>query len=154
MIRTGLVLALVAVLSAGCADQGSKQMVTRPKPDTGEGGGAAERRVVLFRVAVDVDGQPIEEPWSLHFSGLRLFTVVGPKDVSLTSRHSFLPGRPTSAASDEGWAFLALAPGSYQLQFEGMAIRFAMAGSQYISSEAVPIGRSPSSVLVVRVMRA
>jgi hypothetical protein len=149
MMRTGLVLAFVGVLSAGCADQNIKQMVTRPKPGPGEAGGAAERKVVLFRVTVDVDGQAMEEPWSLHFNGLRLFTVVGPKDVSLTSRHSFLPGRPNSAASDEGWGFVALVPGSYQLVVEGMAIRFAMPGSQYFSSEAVPVGRSPSSVFVV-----
>jgi hypothetical protein len=148
--RTGLALALVAALSAGCADQGAKQMATRPKPGASEAGGAGERRVVLFRAVVDVAGEPLEEPWSPHFpSGLRLFTVVGPKDARLTSRRSFLPGRPTSAASDAGWAFLALPPGAYQLVFEGMAIRFAMAGAQFISSEAVPIGRSPPSVFVV-----
>ena len=126
--RTALALALVAALSAGCADQGAKQMTTRPKPGTSEGGDAAERRVVLFRAVVDVGGEPMDEPWSLHFSGLRLFTVVGPKDARLTSRHSFLPGRPSSAASDNGWGFFALPPGAYQLVFEGNAIRFAMAG--------------------------
>jgi hypothetical protein len=149
MSRTGLVLALAALLSAGCAEQNIKQMVARPKPDTGEGGVAAERRVVLFRVAVDVDGQLMEEPWSLHFSGLRMFTIVGPKDVRVRSRRSFLPGRPSSASSDEGWAFVALVPGSYQLAFEGMAIRFAIPGSEYFSSEALPVGRSPPSAFVV-----
>jgi hypothetical protein len=124
-------------------------MVIKPKPGVTEVGGAAERRVVLFRAVVDVDGEPMEEPWSLHFSGLGLFTVVGPKDTSLTRRRSFLPGRPDSSASDAGWGFLALPPGAYQLVFEGTAIRFAMAGAQFFSSEAVPIGRSPPSGFVV-----
>lgn len=147
--KTGFALVLVAALSAGCADQGAVQMTTKPTPATGEGGRAGERRIVLFRAVVDASGKPMDEPWSLHLSGLRLFTVVGPADARLTSRHSFLPGRPDAASSDNGWAFLALAPGAYQLVFEGMAIRFAMAGSQYIDSEAIPIGRSPPSVFVV-----
>ena len=147
--RTALALALIAALSAGCADPSAKQMTTRPQPGTSEGGAAAERRVVLFRAVVDVGGEPMDEPWSLHFSGLRLFTVVGPKDARLTSRRSFLPGRPNSAASDNGWGFFALPPGAYQLVFEGNAIRFAMAGSQYFGSEAVPVGRSPPSEFVV-----
>jgi len=147
--RTWLVFALVAALSAGCTDQGVKQMVTKPRPGTSEGAGAVQRRVVLFRAQLDVDGEPMDEPWTLHWSGLRLFTIVGPKDARLTSRRSFLPGRPTAAASDEGWAFLALPPGAYQLAFEGMAIRFSMAGAQFTSTEAVPIGRSPASVFVV-----
>jgi hypothetical protein len=147
---TGLALALIAVLSAGCADQGpTKQMVSKPKPGTSEGGGAAERTVVLFRAEVDVGGDPMEEPWSLQFSGLRLFTIVAPKDALLTYRHSFLPGRPDSASSDAGWGFLALPPGAYQLAFEGTAIRFAMTGAQYFDSEAVPVGRSPASAFVV-----
>ena len=149
-LRSGSILALVAaVLSAGCADPGVKQMVAKPAPFTSEGANSAERRVVLFRAVVDIDGVPMEEPWSLHFSGLGLFTVVGPQDASLTGMHSFLPGHPNASASDEGWAFLALPPGTYQLLFEGTAIRFALAGAQFFSSEAVPIGRSPPSVFVV-----
>ena len=146
---TRLILVLLAALSSGCADQNVKQMVAKPKPDATAAGGAPERRVVLFRAVVDVEGAPMEEPWSFHFSGLGLFTVVGPKDASLTARHSFLPGRPDVAASDAGWAFVALPPGAYQLAFEGTAIRFAMAGAQYFGSEAVPIGRSPPSSFVV-----
>ena len=142
-------LLLIATLSSGCADQDLKQMVVKPKPDATAAGGAPERKVVLFRAVVDVDGVPMEEPWSFHFSGLGLFTVVGPKGASLTARHSFLPGRPDAASSDAGWGFLALPPGAYQLAFEGTAIRFAMAGAQYFSSEAVPIGRSPPSGFVV-----
>jgi hypothetical protein len=135
-------LALVAVLSAGCADSGVKQMVTRPKPIASDGANSAERRVVLFRAVVDIEGSAMEEPWSLHFSGLGLFSVVGPKGANLTSAHSFLPGRPNAASSDEGWAFVALPPGTYQLLFEGTAIQFALPGAQYFASEAVPIGRS------------
>lgn len=140
---------MVVALSAGCADPGVKEMVAKPKPFTGEGASSAERRVVLFRAVVEIDGKPMEEPWSLHFSGLGLFTVVGPKDASRTSRRSFLPGRPDAVASDAGWAFLALPPGTYELLFEGTAIRFALAGAQDVSSEAVPIGRSPPATFVV-----
>jgi hypothetical protein len=143
---TWLALALFAIL-LGCADQGVKQMTTKPKP--GEGGAAAERRVALFRLEVNVDGEPMDEPWTLHWSGLRLFTVVAPKGARRSSNHSFLPGRPSAASSDEGWAFLALPPGAYQLVFEGMAIRFAMDGARYIPSEAVPYGRSPPSMFAV-----
>ncbi len=121
---TGLALALIAVLSAGCADQGTKQMVIKPKLGTSEGAGAAERRVVLFRAEVDVGGEPLEEPWSLHLDGLRLFTIVAPKDARLISRHSFLPGRPDSASSDAGWGFLALPPGAYQLGVRGDGCAF------------------------------
>jgi len=151
MIRrsAGLILVLLAAVSSGCADQNVKQMVAKPKPDATAAGGAPERKVVLFRAVVDVEGTPMEEPWSFHFSGLGLFTVVGPKGASLTARPSFLPGRPDVAASDSGWAFVALPPGAYQLAFEGTAIRFAMAGAQYFGSEAVPIGRSPPSGFVV-----
>jgi hypothetical protein len=147
-LRSGSILALVVALSAGCADPGVKQMVAKPLVAEGASN-SAERRVVLFRAVVDIDGVPMEEPWSLHLSGLGLFTVVGPKGATLTSRHSFLPGRPNAVASDEGWAFLALPPGTYQLLFEGSAIQFALAGGQYFSSEAVPIGRSPPSLFVV-----
>ncbi|HTS54038.1 MAG TPA: hypothetical protein VMH26_12255 [Burkholderiales bacterium] len=146
---TGLALALIAALAAGCADQNIKQMTTRPKPGAGEAGSAAERRVVLFRAEVNVGDEPMAEPWALHWSGLRLFTVVGPAEGRLTYRHSFLPGRPDVASSDDGWAFLALPAGAYKLEFEGNAIRFAMAGSEYFGTEAVPVGRSPPAVFVV-----
>ncbi len=148
-LKARSVFALVALLSAACADQGVKQMVAKPKPFAAEGAGSAERRVVLFRGVVDIEGTPMEGPWSFHFNGLGLFTVVGAKPANLTRLHSFLPGRPSAPASDDGWAFLALPPGTYQLVFEGTAIRFALAGAQYYSSEAVPIGRSPPSVFVV-----
>ena len=148
-LRTGLILVLVVAWSAGCADAGIKQMVAKPRPLASDGTNSAERRVVLFRAVVDIDGAPMEEPWSLHFSGLGLFTVVGPNGTNLTSAHSFLPGRPNAVASDEGWAFLALPPGTYQLLFEGTAIQFTLPGARYFSSEAVPIGRSPPSIFVV-----
>jgi hypothetical protein len=153
MIRrsVGLILVLLAAVSSGCADQNVKQMVAKPKPDATAAGGAPARKVVLFRAVVDVEGAPMEEPWSFHLSGLGLFTVVGPNGASLTAQHSFLPGRPDVAASDAGWAFVALPPGAYQLAFEGTAIRFAMAGAQYFGAEAVPIGRSPPSGFVVPV---
>jgi len=146
---TWVMFALVAILSAGCADQDIKQMTTRPRPGTGEGAGAPERKVVLFRVELNVDGEPMDEPWTLHWSGLRLFTIVAPNDARLSMRHSFLPGRPNAAASDEGWGFVAVPPGVYQLAFEGMSIRFAMAGSQFVTTEAVPIGRSPAALFAV-----
>jgi len=147
--RTCLILALAAILLVGCSDQGIKQMTTRPAAGTNQAGGGAERRVALFRVIIDVDGEPMDEPWTLHWSGLRVFTVVAPWGARLTSRQSFLPGRPNAAAADDGWGFVAVPPGAYQLVFEGMAIRFAMAGAQFVSSEAVSFGRSPPSIFNV-----
>jgi len=141
------ILVLVAVLAASCADPNAKQMTSRPK--IGAAGAAAERKVVLFRAVIDKDGQPLEEPWSLHFSGIGLFTVVAPKGASMSSRHSFLPGRPDASSSDSGWGFLAMPPGAYQIVFEGTAIRFVMPGAQYFGSEAVPVGRSTPALFEV-----
>ena len=148
-VKAGLGSALIVGLLAGCTEHDTTQMVIRPKLVPTESGGAAQRRVVLFRAVVDENGTPMEEPWALHISGLRLFAVVAPKGAQLSSWRGVLPGRPDSLSSDAGWGFVALAPGEYQLAFEGMAIRFAMAGAEYVSSEAILIGRSPPSTFVV-----
>jgi len=147
--KSGLAFALIAGLLAGCTEHDTTQMVIRPKLSASESGGASQRRVVLFRAVVDENGTPMEEPWALHISGLRLFAIVAPKGAQLSSWRGVLPGRPDSLSSDAGWGFVALPPGEYQLAFEGMAIRFAMAGADYVSAEAVPIGRSPPSAFVV-----
>lgn len=143
----GLALALVAVLAAGCAQQRTAPMTSRPPVAAANASG--ERKVVLFRAVLDVDGTQMDEPWSLHLSGMRLFTVVSPADASLASQDSFLPGQLGATAAGAGWAFVALPAGAYQLQFEGSAIRFAMAGSQYNSTDGVAVGRSPPSVFVL-----
>ncbi len=143
----GLALALVAALAAGCAQQRTAPMTSRPPVAAANGSG--ERKVVLFRAVLDVDGTQMDEPWSLHLSGMRLFTVVGPADASLASQDSFLPGQLGATAAGAGWAFVALPAGAYQLQLEGTAIRFAMAGSQYNSTDGVAVGRSPASVFVL-----
>ena len=145
-LRRGSVFVFVAVLAMGCADQSIKQMTTRPKLAER---GADERRVVLFRVVVDVGDEAMEDPWAVHWSGLRMFTVVGPVGAKLTSRHSFLPGRPDAASSDNGWGFVALPPGEYQLVFEGSAMRFSMPGAQPYGLEALPVWRSPPSTFTV-----
>ena len=144
--KNWLAFALIAALSAGCADRGSTQMAT--KPGVSETGVAPDRKIVLFRVVVNADGRPMENPWGLHFSGVRLFTIVAPQRTRLNPREVFLPGRLDARSSDAGWAFFTLPPGAYQLAFQGMAIRFAMASAQYIDSESVPIGTSPSYAFV------
>src|SRR5215467_3072876 len=50
--KSAFALVLAAALTMGCADKSIKQMTTRPNPP--DGGAADERRVVLFRVVVDV----------------------------------------------------------------------------------------------------
>ena len=80
--KTALTFVLVAALAMGCADQSIKQMTTRPKPAEGA---AEQRRVVLFRAVVDVGEEAMEDPWGVHWSGLRLFTVVGPVGAKLKS---------------------------------------------------------------------
>jgi hypothetical protein len=147
---TGRAAGLVLALLAGCADKPAIEMTTRPVPGADQAAGAAQRKVVLFRAVLEAGGREMDAPWSLHLSGLRLFSVVGPANAPLSSLSSFEPGWPDAASSDNGWAFVALAPGAYQLAFEGMAMRFAMAGSQYIKSETtLPVGRSPPAVVVV-----
>lgn len=143
----GLALALVAALGAGCAQQRPAPMTSRPP--AAPANGISERKVVLFRAVLNVDGTQMDEPWSLHLSGMRLFTVVGPADARLASQDSFLPGQLGATAAGAGWAFVALPAGAYQLQFEGTAIRFAMAGSRYNSTDGVAVGRSPPSVFVL-----
>jgi hypothetical protein len=145
--RVGLALAFIALVAAGCAQQSTAPMTTRPPATAGSA--SAERKVVLFRVVLDVDGKQLDEPWSLHLNGLRLFTVVGPADASLAALDSFLPGQLGATAASDGWAFVALPAGAYQLQFEGAAIHFAMAGAQYNNTDAVAFGRSPPSVFVL-----
>jgi hypothetical protein len=148
--RTGWVLGLALAFSGGCADQGLEQLAKRPASGAAEGAGAAQRKVVLFRVALDAGGKSMDAPWSLHLTGLRLFAVVGPADAGLSARNSFEPGWPDAVSSDNGWAFVALPPGAYQLAIEGTAMRFTMAGSQYVASDALmPIARSPPVRFIV-----
>jgi len=146
-LRTALTVVLAAMVTMGCADKGIKQMTTRPKPP--DGGSGDERRVVLFRAVIDVGEEAMEDPWGVHWSGLRLFTVVGPAGAKLASLHSFLPGRPDAASSDNGWGFVALPPGEYQLVFEGNAMRFAMPGAQFYGLEALPVARTPPALFSV-----
>ena len=146
--RTALVLAVIAALSAGCAESGVKKMVTMPRACQTEGAGAACPVVVMFRAAVDLDGKAMQAPFSAFHSTLFL-TAVGPTDAVLTPGHGILPGRLDSTARDAGWAFLALPPGPYQLAFEGVGVRFAMSGAQLIVMAGAPIGLSIPSVFVV-----
>jgi hypothetical protein len=148
--RSGWALALVIALSAGCADQGSGLLTKRPPPGAVEGTAGAPRKVVLFRVVAEADGVPLDAPWMVHWSGLRLSAVVGPANARLDSLTPIEPGLLDAVSSDNGWGFVALPPGGYQLAFEGTAIRFNMPGSHFDPSDmAIPVGRSPPSVFVV-----
>lgn len=143
------VLALAVALSGGCADRGLDLLTKRPPSGTDEGTAAA-RKVVLFRVVADTDGVPLDAPWTLHMSGLRLFVVVGPANARLRSLSPIEPGPLDASSSDTGWAFVALPPGDYQLAIKGTAVRFSMPGSHYTPSDmAMPVGRSPPVVFAV-----
>jgi hypothetical protein len=148
--RSAWALALGVALSAGCADQGADLLTKRPPPGAAEGTAAPQRKVVLFRVAVEADGVPLDAPWTVHWSGLRLFVVVGPANARLGSLTAVEPGPLDAASSDNGWGFVTLPPGGYQLAFEGTAIRFNMPGSHFTPSDmAMPVGRSPPTVFAV-----
>jgi hypothetical protein len=148
--KSGWALALVVALSGGCADPGKDLLTKRPPPSTAEGGAAAQRKVVLFRLLVEAGGVPLDAPWTVHWSGLRLFTVVGPANARLGSLTPVEPGALDTSSSDNGWAFVALPPGGYQLAFEGTAVRFSMPGAHYTPSDmAMPVGRSPPVVFAV-----
>ena len=143
----GLALALVATLTTSCADPRVVQMTSRPPVAASDG--SSQRKVVLFRVVLDIGGRELDDPWSLHLSGMRMFTVVGPANASLASQESFLPGQLGANAASAGWGFVALPAGAYQLQFEGTAIRFTMAGSQFDTTNGVATGRSSPAVFVL-----
>ncbi len=143
-------IALALTLLAGCAGQDHKAVRSRPPIETDQAADSTLRKVVLFRVVVDSGGRTMDAPWTRHFSGTGLYTIIAPANGSLANTSGFEPGRPDSASSDNGWGFLSLTPGAYQLAIEGTAIRFAMPGAKNADSEvSVPVGRAPPLLFVV-----
>lgn len=138
----------VAVLSAGCAERRVKEMVTIPEARQAEGTGSEQRALVIFRVAMELDGKAVDAPFSA-FHSMSLLTSVGAAGAALTPGHGFLPGGLDLESHRSGWAFLALRPGRYQLAFEGLGARFDTAGARFTVVAGAPIGLSPSYTIVV-----
>jgi hypothetical protein len=123
-------------------------MVTIPEARQTEVTGPDRRALVIFRVAMEVDGQPVDAPFSA-FNSMSLLASIGASGSALTAGRGFLPGGLDLASHRSGWAFLALPPGRYQLAFEGLGARFDTAGAQFKVVAGAPIGLSPSYTIVV-----
>ena len=143
-----VVLTVTAALSAGCAERRVKEMVSTPEARQAEGTVTERRALVLFRVAMELDGQAVDAPFSA-FHSMSLLTSVGAVGAPLTPGHGFLPGGLDLESHRSGWAFLALPPGRYQLAFEGLGARFDTPGARFTVVAGAPIGLSPPYTIVV-----
>ena len=96
--------------------------INRP-PNAQSYGVVPKRNVVLLRVVVRVDGEPLEGLFSSvssrHFSMLISTELNGKELVTLSN-----PGSATADARRNGWALLSLRPGSYELAFEPSSSQF------------------------------
>ncbi len=143
--RPGLLLIAIATLVVACAGS-TKQMTSLPKAD-GPRGVDALGTVVLFRIAVDEDGKPMQATlstlprWKWHY-----LVNVGPPPRPLDTDRTFGAGQLESTFRDAGWGFLTLRPGTYQLAFAAYRTRFAMPGAQ---RAALGFGQSSASQLEV-----
>ena len=118
-----LQLIALATLAAACAS--TRQMTSLPAS-----GGAGDV-VVLFRVAVDEDGKPMQAMLSPSPRWKwRLQVNVGPTSHPLGVGRTFTAGQLDAATQEAGWAFLTLPPGTHQLAFAAYRTRFAMPGAQ------------------------
>jgi len=143
-LRTGLLLILTGALAAACA-HGSKQLTSLPKEGTASAAGNAHATVVLFRLAIDSDAQPVQASlsaapsWKWHF-----LVNVGPMGHALDTGDAFVAGQLDATATDAGWAFVTLPPGTYELAFAAYRTRFKMPGAQ---RAALGFGQSSASRL-------
>ena len=140
-IGASLQLVAVAALTAACAGS-TKQMTSLPR--TGADAGGA---VVLFRVAVDEDGKPVQAMLSTSPRWKWRYRVnVGPTSHPLDTGRTFGAGQLDAASIEAGWGFLTLPPGAYQLAFAAYRTRFTMHGAQ---RAALGFGQSQGSQLEV-----
>jgi len=133
--------------ATGCAERTTREMVTLPSAQQTERP-VSERVLAMFRVAMDLDGEVVDAPFSA-FSSTPLLTDVAPAGIPLTPGRGFLPGGFDLESHRAGWAFLALPAGRYRLAFEGVSVRFDMAGSEMRVAAGTPIGVSTPSTVVV-----
>jgi len=144
--RTIVLLILIAILAVACA-RSTRDMTTLPEDSTAPGAKQPSRAVVLFRVVVDSDGQPLpaalatDPRWKWHF-----LVNAGPTQQLLDSGRAFAAGQLDSTHKDAGWGFVTLPPGSYELAFAAFRTRFTMPGAQ---RAALGFGQSNAARLVV-----
>jgi hypothetical protein len=145
-LEPSLLLIAIATLAVACAGS-TGQMTSLPKAGGAARGGGASGTVVLFRVAVDDDGKPVQAMlstlprWKWHY-----LVNVGPPPQPLDTGRTFGAGQLDSTSRDAGWGFLTLPPGTYQLAFAAYRTRFAMPGAQ---RAALGFGQSQASRLEV-----
>ena len=144
--NTALAVLMIAILSAGCRSS-IKQMTSLPKEATADRAAKARGSVVLFRVSVDDDGQPIAAPLSMDPRGKWYFWVnVGPAAQPLDASDAFASGLLDRTSTNAGWGFMTLPPGTYRLAFAAHRTKFAMPGAQ---NSALGFGQSNASQFTV-----
>ncbi|HTS55656.1 MAG TPA: hypothetical protein VMH26_20495, partial [Burkholderiales bacterium] len=117
--------------------------MTRLPEAGGLRGAAPHGTVVVFRVAVEEDGKPIQATlstrprWKWHY-----LVNVGPPPRPLDTGRTFAAGQLDATSSDAGWGFLTLPPGTYHLAFAAYRTKFAMPGAQ---RAALGFGQSGAS---------
>jgi hypothetical protein len=137
-----MIFEMVAIATLVACTTGTKQMTSLP--DTGSESG---RAVVLFRVTVTQDSEPVRamlstsSRWKWHY-----LVNVGPKSQPLDTAGTFPAGQLGAESMDAGWGFLTLPPGVYELAFAAHRTTFAMRGAQ---RAALGFGQSPAARLEV-----
>jgi len=145
-LKASLLLLLIAIISVACAVS-TTRMTTLPTEGT-QPNGEVRGTVVLFRVAGgDADSMRATlstlPRWKWHY-----LVNVGSAREPLNSGRAFGAGQLDSVPKDDGWGFLTLPPGTYQLAFAAYRTRFAMPGAQ---RAALGFGQSGSAQLEVPV---
>src|SRR5215470_17595156 len=140
-------LFVTLAFATGCAERATREMVTAPGARQTEQP-VSERAMVMFRVTMDLDGEAVDAPFSA-FRSTPLLTNVTAAGVPLSPGRGFLPGGLDLDSDRAGWAFLALPAGRYRLAFEGLGVRFDMAGADLRVTAGTPLGVSTPSTVVV-----
>jgi len=141
-------LIMTVVFTTSCAERGTKEMVAMPATRQTDRTVSELRSLVMLRVAMELDAEPVDAPFSA-FRSMSLLTSVVPDGVTLTPGRGFVPGGFNLESHRAGWAFLALPAGRYQLAFEGVSVRFDMAGADLTITAGAPIGLSTAATIVV-----
>ncbi len=145
-MRASLLFIVLVTVAMACADSVTR-MTSLPREAGAQRKGDVRGAVVLFRVAVESDGQAVQATlssiprWRWHY-----LVNVGPAGHPLDPGKAFASGQLDSDSRDAGWGFVTLPPGAYQLAFAAYRTRFALPGAQHA---ALGFGQSGASQLDV-----
>ena len=105
--------------------------------------------VVVFRLAAEVNNQPLEAPFNAHLNHHKVGFFIHLRDLAASGAEAdpkatgarALPKRPSDDYDRKaGWAYLTLAPGRYSLQFEWLAEGLAKWDQTRATEFSVPGG--------------